>query len=538
MAERSRSPWLHAWHDPVSDIKAYSNCLCLADLNGDGDNKILIADMERKLKIYKGTTLVSEHALLDVPVALCAFYSDTNIPRTPAVAVASGPYVFIYRNLRPYFKFTLPPVEIDRQELDVWNELQSSNITAANAYELLSVARDNGSQLSGRSMDLLQLNTEEEQNDFVTSCKNAPLTQQTVITCMGTLKKNMEDEDAVSSLVIGTESKKVLILSANGSQILHSCTLKGVPVHIAITGLLDVDYRIVIACRNGNVYTIKNGEVAGNVIELETQICGLVRLDNNIIVSCMDNNIHSFHIKGKKNYSIYLPQAVTNMCPLHIRKTRVVNALLVALQDGTVRLYNGKHLVNELKTGEAITGMCFGQFGREESSLVLLHRSGALTIKMLQRQANLEVSSAPAGPPPEQDIALNVPKKTKLYVEQTERERNQATEMHRIFQRDLCKLRLSTARSYVKIITDGHGPVSYSSGASLRLNAQVQGLGPHFKIKLNIQNAGTKPMINVPLTCGYNHQLYKLSKALLRIPLVIPVFCFCLYVSPPSIESC
>ena len=89
----------------------------------------------------------------------------------------------------------------------------------------------------------------------------------------------------------------------------------------------------------------------------------------------------------------------------------------------------------------------------------------------------------PPGPPPEQDIPLNVPKKTKLYVEQTQRERDQATEMHRLFQvcsaralllagggggltvvlvpffvavqRDLCKLRLTTARSYVKVITDG-----------------------------------------------------------------------------------
>jgi Bardet-Biedl syndrome 1 protein len=99
----------------------------------------------RKLKIYRGTTLISEHALLDVPVALCAFYTDSNVPRTPAVAVASGPYVFIYRNLRPYFKFTLPPLEINKQESDIWNELRSEEITAANAHELLSVARSENS---------------------------------------------------------------------------------------------------------------------------------------------------------------------------------------------------------------------------------------------------------------------------------------------------------------------------------------------------------------------------------------------------------
>ena len=86
-----------------------------------------------------------------------------------------------------------------------------------------------------------------------------------------------------------------------------------------------------------------------------------------------------------------------------------------------------------------------------------------LTIKMLQRTAKFDAGSGTVGPPPEQDVPLSIPKKTKLYVEQTQREREQATEMHRVFQRDLCKLRLNTARAYFKIISDGQGPMSFSS---------------------------------------------------------------------------
>ncbi len=51
--------------------------------------------------------------------------------------------------------------------------------------------------------------------------------------------------------------------------------------------------------------------------------------------------------------------------------------------------------------------------------------------------------------------APQVPKKTRLYVEQTQREREQASDMHRAFQRDLARMRLTTARAYVKILTDG-----------------------------------------------------------------------------------
>lgn len=85
----------------------------------------------------------------------------------------------------------------------------------------------------------------------------------------------------------------------------------------------------------------------------------------------------------------------------------------------------------------------------------LLTLQGALTIKIWKRTVDADTVTTTTGPPPEQDIPLNVPKKTKLYVEQTQREREKAPDIHRAFQRDLCKLRLTTARAYVKTLTDG-----------------------------------------------------------------------------------
>jgi Bardet-Biedl syndrome 1 protein len=47
----------------------------------------------------------------------------------------------------------------------------------------------------------------------------------------------------------------------------------------------DVEWRIVVGCRDGKVYTIKNGEkrhdavITGTVIELETQPNSIARID-------------------------------------------------------------------------------------------------------------------------------------------------------------------------------------------------------------------------------------------------------------------
>eukprot|EP00947_MAST-08B_sp_MAST-8B-sp1_P003262 g3262.t1 len=491
----------------------------LSDLNADGDSKLLVATADRHLKIYKGTQVISEHALLDSPVAICSFLADDHRPRCPAVAVASGSYVFIYRNLRPYFKFTLPSVEVDAAELAVWKELADGAASPADAHQKLSAAREKGVELTTRSRDFLSQESPAEQAAFAEAHAKQRLIQQTCVTCMGTLKKNLEDDDAISSLVIGTENKQVLVLDPPGSTVLQRCTLRGVPVMMAITGLYDVDFRIVVAGRDGNIYTIKNGEVMGTVIQLETQICGLVRLQKNILVGCVDQAVHSFHIKGKKNYSLLMPAPIRDMRPLLLKRTRMVNLLLVGLANGEVRLYSDKSLIYTLKCHLPVSCFRFGAFGREDCALCLVHSNGALTVKILKRQAKLEPSGKVAGPPPEQDVPLNVPKKTKLYVEQTQRERDQATEMHRIFQRDLCKLRLNTARSYVKMIADGQGPVSYSAGVSLRLNARVRGIGPRFQIKLDLQNTGSKV---VPITIGYYPKFYRVERSLLSIPLLVP----------------
>ncbi|CAE8692133.1 unnamed protein product [Polarella glacialis] len=524
-----KSPWLDAWTDPVAGISCYSSFICLSDLQADGDHRLIMVDLKKRIRIYKGTTIQWEQKLPDMPCAVQTFYHEVANPPVPTLAVASGSRVLIYRHMRPYMKYTLPPIEVDPVEIDIWESLTKAKSEDLNevrhGWDKLNAARENGTVLSNQSIDFLALEDPESQSEFVRANrpnKDFLLQQQTAITCMEVLKQNMDEPTAVSMLVLGTENKMVYILDSSALNPITKVELDAVPSFMSVLGLYDVEYRITVACRDGNIYTIKNGQVLSNVIELETQPVGLVRFDKNVYVGCMDNVVHCFHFKGKKNHSIYLQNAISCMSLLQITKARVAKALVVALANGEVRLYNGKHLITTTQTHDVVTGIKMGTFGREEGSMVISFKSGALMVKILQRSANLEATNVAAGPPPEQDIPLDVPKKTKLYVEQTSREREQAIDMHRTFQRDLCKLRLSTARAYVNLLGAGHGPMSTSGGANVRLNAQVLGMGPQFKITLRVQNAGAHAVQNASVMCITNQKLYRLPKPCFYLPVLVP----------------
>eukprot|EP00658_Telonema_sp_P-2_P036828 TRINITY_DN26563_c0_g1_i2.p1 TRINITY_DN26563_c0_g1~~TRINITY_DN26563_c0_g1_i2.p1 ORF type:complete len:146 (+),score=16.22 TRINITY_DN26563_c0_g1_i2:209-646(+) len=94
--------------------------------------------------------------------------------------------------------------------------------------------------------------------------------------------------------------------------------------------------------------------------------------------------------------------------------------------------------------------------------------------------------------------------------------------MHRVFQRDLCKLRLTTAKAYVHMMGDGQGTTSHASNSSIRLTAQVQGLGPLFKVNLNLQNYASNPLYGLPVVLSFNPSVYKVPKPYFIIPSLIP----------------
>lgn len=506
----------------------------------------------------------------------------------PSLALASGATIYVYRNLRPHSKFQVPKVDFPPLEKEAWltfkatvaqsngnapsfpasntvspstntsssdtqerkrsdsTSLSSSTTTTPTnttttttstervatavkqLYTTLSTLRDNvvAFALTYRSGDFLALTEEKEQIDYALAMISQPLDRLIPITCLGVLQRSSYDEKAASSLVVGTEHGKLLFLNPHATQPLFWVDLPSPPTSIVCKGLLDVDYRVYASCRDGRVYCARKDKPVIVSVVCTSHIVDMVISERNIFTATMDGMITAYSYRGTRDYSIQMPCNIICMTLLQVDKVQNIEALLISLSNGEVRLYNGKELVNTIPSvdGNVATAMKFGPYGRENASLLLGYRSGMLSVKMLHRHVKFtQGDTGTVLPPPEQSIPLPIPSKTSLFIQQTQREKDQAAEMHDAFQRSLCKLRLTTARTLVNVLTNGQGgTLSSSSSSGVKMDVGITGLGPSYQLNIEITNINPRPSLGLLLSISYQPTIYKVSPTSIKLPALIP----------------
>lgn len=104
-------------------------------------------------------------------------------------------------------QWSCPFTEISPSEADIWASLKTGEISAQVATKQLVDLRDNGTALTGRSLDLISFDSDDAKMGFVQDMKDVNYQQQTLITCMDILKHESDEPDAIGHLVVGTESK-------------------------------------------------------------------------------------------------------------------------------------------------------------------------------------------------------------------------------------------------------------------------------------------------------------------------------------------
>lgn len=121
--------------------------------------------------------------------------------------------------------------------------------------------------------------------------------------------------------------------------------------------------------------------------------------------------------------------------------------------------------------------------GQEERTIAMVTVGGALCMKILKRTADFNVNNSTSNPSCNAS-KFSIPKKTRLFVDQTIRERAEAKKIHNTFQQGFLRLRLTTAKRASEHLNEsqtlGPNPIT--------LEANVLGLGPNYMIRVVVTN--------------------------------------------------
>lgn len=638
----------------MAHLDSRSSRVVTIDINNDGNYSLLVIDDCIRLKVFRGMNLVSSHKLLDEASCMQVFYPSAlnRQSSVPAVGVATMNNIYIYRNMRPYYKFTVPNLIINSTEQAIWQDWRTGSVpqstdalqrlkelkefldtnggddtelntattdgkgTSSNSGNQNNGSNPNGkdtSDLTFRTMFILSMTDPNEQLRYIEAYKQIPLVSQTVITCLTAIKKESEEYNAVSQLILGTENSEIIFLDSTGANIELRVAIPSVPISMQVIGILNIDYRVIIATRSHNIFTIRNGKLLGNLIELESDIISMIAFNKLIIVACVNQTIYGYHIKGmKKQFSIYFgitsnvfssnsnkdnntndtaglmtntsQTQITCLEHMNVNNNNFNNSnqnlFLIGLTNGEVHLYNYNNLVYILKCDPSpITSVTFGKYGREDNSLIILNKTGTLWVKMLSRRCNLDSYNSTSTTMGNvgmmnsnsdnngtnsrynktselQDRPLDIPKVTQLFLDQTNREKENSIQMHDTFQKQNVKFKLRVNKEYYNVLCHNSGPLNLSSGTKSKrsnnngiglnneknmvLNVQVKGLGPLFKLQIELKNTNynandsfekenattitqhLKIIQNINVIASFDHTCYQIANPVVNIPLLIP----------------
>lgn len=192
--------------------------------------------------------------------------------------------------------------------------------------------------------------------------------------------------------------------------------------------------------------------------------------------------------------------------------------------------------------------MSFGKLGQEDHVLVLVTNSksltafhlksfeltdcllhfpedGSLLIKILKRTAEFTQSLVPSNQSANEPSNLNlaIPKKTKIFIEQTVRERENAPAIHNIFQSELWRMRLEAAKVTIEILRTGDSTFSSDYQTPLKLLAQVDGLGPDFLLTVTLENISVAKVVgNLSILLHADPSHYKINQRFANLTPLMP----------------
>lgn len=128
--------------------------------------------------------------------------------------------------------------------------------------------------------------------------------------------------------------------------------------------------------------------------------------------------------------------------------------------------------------------MQYGRMGQEERTIAMVTIGGGLCMKILKRTADFNTNNSISNSLSSNTSKFSIPKKTRLFVDQTIRERAEAKKIHNTFQQGFLRLRLTTAKQASEHLSENQA----SGPNPITLETNVLGLGPNYMIRIIVTN--------------------------------------------------
>lgn len=294
------------------------------------------------------------------------------------VAVAIGSFVYFYKNMKPYFKYTFPGLTVDPLEKEIWKRVRDrifssfskTHLTFELFFQLplekpseIEESLDNLksikiSELSPESQTLLFLPPEERQ-EFIAKNVDREIQRPATIVAMNKIRRTLANASVSSNLILASESGEIIILDPLSFSVLHharTTSFSATPSLMSVSGQFDSDFYLVILTREGFVCMLRKHWIEGKMIfRVDHPAVGLslLPIDQTIIVVCVDKMLECFSKKGKRLWGVTLPEPA--MCMVSITLSHFGQTLVcVALSGGLVQIYSNKVVVDQF----SVSGEC------------------------------------------------------------------------------------------------------------------------------------------------------------------------------------
>ncbi|XP_043478263.1 Bardet-Biedl syndrome 1 protein homolog isoform X2 [Leptopilina heterotoma] len=369
--------------------------------------------------------------------------------------------------------------------------------------------------LSPRTLKFLAMD-KNLRASFAEQYRVIPLVRMNAVTTINLSRKDSWADYHSSFILIGTESGELYMLDPRSFFMSEKIAIGWPPVSTTCTGLWNGDGQIMVIGREGQLGSVKKGSPFKMWDNMPAPVVSIASLTcEGAAVVLMDGTYCGFSKTGIRMWQTNLPGVSLDLVSLPVQQS-VVSLLAVSVAKVGIKIYDEKHHVDTIKMIDSVSAIKYGRLGQEERAMSMVTTGGGLCVKILKRTADFSVRSL-TSVNANSDSNFAVPKKTRLFVEQTLRERAEASKIHKIFQQGLIRLRLTVAKKTFEALSN-HQESMYNS---ISIESSVFGLGPRYRIRSIVTNV-TEDASEPELFFVYKTNNIDCRPRISRVPILAP----------------